>query len=289
MKKVLQGIENHQVILLTGDNIRDVLREPVFNRYPHETFSAINMNIPRVSTCLSSKRWDGTRPVVVFFRCEPWMKDIASLIKKRQAKQAVILVTDGEYTTQTPIMKSLATIQVVIGKLPPTIFTLLKKGSCMDVDDDTGKPTVRSYTKAIECTDTATIIDQLHYSNPDPDVSCALSDVDVLRYRVPESILVACLPVRKSVPYTSHTKVGSKTAANLRFVHTILPIVSMSRSSMMSVHETLEYVRYAHQIKVSPQFAQCPRDDQDPNLIRNVNDKIRVLTCLSTTTKRKRT
>jgi hypothetical protein len=288
MIKVLRGIEKHQVILLSGDHIRDVLKEQVFARYPHETFSAINMNIERVTTCLSSKRWDGTRPVVVFFRCEAWMKDIAILIRKRQPNQAVILVSDGNYTVHTPVLKSLAGVQVVIGKMPPTIFALLKRGPLIGSEDEPGKTTVRSYAKAIECTDINTIIDQIHYSNEDTDVSCALSDVDILRHRVPESVLVNCLPLRKSVEFTSNKKVGSKTVSNQKLLQTILPIVALSRSSMMSVHETLDYVRYAHQIQLSPEFARCPRDDQDPNLVRNVNDKIRVLSCMPITTKRKR-
>jgi hypothetical protein len=288
MIKVINGIKKHQVILLTGDQIRDVLKEHVFSRYPHETFSAINMNMERVATCLSSKRWDGTRPVVVFFRCEAWMNDIAGLIRKRQPNQAVILVTDGEYTIHTPVLKSLATVQVVIGKMPPTIFALLKRGPIVESQEYTGIPTVKSYAKAIECTDINTIIDQIHYSNEDTDVSCALSDVDILRHRVPESVLVNCLPLRKSVEYISNKKVGSKTASNQKFIQTILPIVALSRSSMMSVHETLEYVRYAHRIQLRPEFARCPRDDQDPNLVRNVNDKIRVLSCMPTTNKRKR-
>ena len=175
MKKVIIGIQKHQVILLKGDSIRDVLAGYVYPKFPHESFSAVNMDLTRVASSLSSKRWDGKRPVIVFFRCEQWMKDLSILIRNRQPKQAVILVTDGEYTSSTQLMKALATVHVVIGKMPATIFSLLKKGPSADAE--------KRYKGAIECTDTRTVINQIHYSNQDNDVSCTLSDVDVCTVR----------------------------------------------------------------------------------------------------------
>ena len=129
MQKVLQGIENNEVILLEGDDLRDVLQEYVYCKYVHETFSAINMNMVSVAASLSSKRWDGTCPVVVFYRCEAWIKEISRLIRERQPKQAVIIVSDGVYTCHTPLLRSLATRRVVVGRMPRTIFSLLKRGS----------------------------------------------------------------------------------------------------------------------------------------------------------------
>jgi hypothetical protein len=255
---------------LKGDNIRDVLTEYVYPKYPHEVFSAVNMDLTRVASSLSSKRWNGKRPVVVFFRCEEWMKDISKLIRNRQPKQAVILITDGEYSTSTPLMKSLATLQVVIGKMPPTIFSTLKKGSSIDAE--------QRYKAAIECTDIRTVMNQIHYSNKTADVACTLSDVDILQYHVPEELLTNCLPIRKEVEFTtSFRSIENKTKSNTQFARTIQPIVDISTSSMMSMHETMEYLRYAHQIKVCPNISQCPRDDSDKNLVKNVNDKIRVL------------
>ena len=46
----------------------------------------------------------------------------------------------------------------------------------------------------------------------------------------------------------------------------------MTNNSILSMHETLEYVRFAHQIKVHPGIAQYPRDDYNMNLVQNVND-----------------
>jgi hypothetical protein len=279
MKKVIAGVRQHQVILLKGDNIRDVLTEYVYPRFPHEAFSAVNMDLTRVASSLSSKRWDGKRPVVVFFRCEQWMKDIATLIRNRQPKQAVILVTDGEYTSSTPLMKSLASVHVTIGKMPETIFSMLKNGSSSDAE--------KRYQKAIECTDIRTVMNQIHYSNKDTDVSCALSDVDTLQYHVPEELLTNCLPIRKEVEYnTAYRPIENKTTSNIQFLRTIQPIVAMTTGSMMSTHETMEYLRYAHEIKVCPNISQCPRDDSDKNLVKNVNDKIRVLVKLPVKTKR---
>jgi hypothetical protein len=278
MNKVLRGIARHEVILLNGDNIRDLMAEYVYCKYVHETFSAINMDLDRVSSVLSAKRWDGTRPVVVFFRCEAWIKEISPLIRDRQPKQAVILVSDGDYSSNTPIMKSIASIQITVGRMPPTIFSMLKTGSVFN--------SVERYKQAIEAADVYTVIDQIHYTNPDNAVSCALSDVDILRYHVPEDVLSDCLPIRKSIEHKSNKKIETKTASNLKFAKTLVPILSLSTHSLMSVHETMEYIRYAHQIKVCPNISQCPRDDCDPRLVKNVNDKIRVLTCLANTSKR---
>ena len=270
MKKIIIGLQKHQVVLVKGDSVRDLLAEFVYTKFPHEAFSAVNMDLTRVASSLSSKRWDGKRPVVVFFRCEQWMKDISTLIRNRQPKQAVILVTDGEYTSSTPLMKSLSTVQVTIGKTPATIFSLLKKGPSADAE--------KRYERAIECTDIRTVMNQIHYSNQDTDVSCALSDVDVLQYHVPEELLTNCLPIRKEVEYTtSYRAMENKTTSNIQFLRTIRPVVAMTTTSMMSIHETMEYLRYAHDIKVCPNISQCPRDDRDENFVKNVNDKIRVL------------
>ena len=278
MNKVLKGITNHEVILLNGDNIRDLMTEYVYCKYVCETFSAVNMDLDRASAVLSAKRWDGTRPAVVFFRCEAWMKELSPLIRNRQPKQAVILVSDGDYSSNTPIMKSIASVHITVGRMPPTIFSMLKKGSFSD--------SVERYKHAIEATDVETVIDQIHYTNPDNEVSCALSDVDILRYHVPEDVLIDCLPIRKSIEHKSNKQIETKMASNLKFAKTLTPIVAMSTLSLRSVHETLEYIRYAHQIKVCPNISQCPRDDCDPRLVKNVNDKIRVLTCLTRTHKR---
>ena len=277
MNKILRGIQQHEVVLIQGDDIRHLLDTQVFAHHPSVVFSALNLSIPRVTTCLSSTRWDGTRPVVAFFRCE-WTRELLALIRSRQTKQAVLLVTDGDYTAQTPQLKRLATSHVVLGKRPPTIFTLLKRG-----------PLHERYRPAIECTGMQTVIHQIHYSNTDFEVSCALSDVDCMQHRVPEPMLGACLPVRKSIDFTSNKKIETKTAANHHFVHTITPMIGLTRGNLMSGHDMLEYLRYAHQVHPRPQFAQYPRDDRNPTLVENVNAKIRVLVCMPIgTNKRKR-
>jgi hypothetical protein len=270
MNKLLKGIANHDVVLLNGDHIRDIMTEYIYCKYAHETFSALKMDMNRVAAVLSAKRWDGTRPVVVFFRCEEWMKEIALLIRNRQPKQAVVLISDGEYMSNTPLMKSLASVHVTIGRMPPTIFSMLKKGSL------TQDP-VKRYEHAIDATDVNSVIDQIHYTNDDNGVSCTLSDVDILQYKVPKEIIVSCLPLRKSIEHKSNKQIETKTSSNLKFAKTLVPIVAMSTLSLRSVHETMEYIRYAHQIKVCPTISQCPRDDCDPRLVKNVNDKIRVL------------
>jgi hypothetical protein len=295
MEKVYHGIDNHQVLFLQGDNVMKVLQPTVYARYVYQSFSSIEKDLHRISTCLSSKRWDGKRPVVVFFQCDSFMKDIAPLIRNRQPKQAVILVTDGEYTANTPIMKSLSAVQMTIGKVPDTIFSLLKrtptskradkqpaKIQCTDYLSGPITDVGKRYERAIKCTGIDSVIDQIHYSNHhDTDVSSALSDIDLLRYGVSEELLVECLPLRKSVEYTTNKKIDSKTKTNLQFINTLQPIVARTRLSLLSVHETLEYIRFSHHIKVCPNIAKCPRDDQNPNLIQSVNDRIRILVCMN--------
>lgn len=279
MQAVYAGIAKHQVILLTGDtNIRDVLTEYIYPKYTYIAFSAINMDLGVLSASLRSRRWDGSRPVIILIRCEQWMKEISVLLRDRQPKQSVIMVTDGEYTPSTPIMKSLAQTAVKVGKVPTSIFSLLRKGPTATAE--------KRYESAIESTDIRTIIDQIHYTNEDLDVSCALSDVDIMTHHVPETILVNCLPIRSSIVHTLNTKIEKKTASNLQFAATMQPIVALETHSMMSMHETLEYARYAHQIKVSPGIAKYPRDDRDPMLVQNVNDKLRVLVTICDTIKR---
>ena len=265
MQKVLQGIKNNEVILLEGDDLRDVLQEYVYCNYPHETFSAINMNMERVAASLSSKRWDGTLPVVVFYRCEAWIKEISKLIRERQPKQAVIIVSDGVYTSHTPLLKSLATRRVVVGRMPRTIFSLVKRGS-------------ECYNDAIENTNINNVIDQIHNTNEDFDVSCALSDCDILRYNVPEDLLIDCLPARKSIEFKSNRQTETKIAANMKFSKTLVPIVARSTLSLRNVHETLEYIRYAHDIDTCPNIAQYPRDNDKEHVVEQINKKIRLLT-----------
>ena len=281
MNKILQGIQKYEVILIQGDDTRHLLDTQVFVNHPAVTFSAINISMPRVATCLSSTRWDGTRPVVAFFRCD-WTRELLELIRKRQPKQAVLLITDGDYTAQTPLLKTLAASHVVLGKRPPTIFTLLKRGP-------RHSPPEERYRQAIERIGMHSVIHQIHYSNTDFAVSCALSDVDYMQHRVPEPMLGACLPLRKSIDFTSNKKMDTKTAANSHFVHTIQPLIGLTRGNLMSGHDTLGYLRYAHQIQLCSQFAQYPRDDRNPTLVTNVNAKIRVLACMPIgSTKRKR-
>ena len=265
MQKVLQGIENNEVILLEGDDLRDVLQEYVYCKYVHETFSAINMNMVSVAASLSSKRWDGTCPVVVFYRCEAWIKEISKLIRERQPKQAVIIVSDGVYTCHTPLLKSLATRRVVVGRMPRTIFSLLKSGS-------------ECYKEAIDNTNINNVIDQIHNTNEDFDVSCALSDCDILRYNVPEDLLIDCLPSVKSIEFKSNRQTETKIAANMKFSKTLVPIVARSTLSLRNVHETLEYIRYAHDIDTCPNIAQYPRDNDKEHVVEQINKKIRLLT-----------
>jgi hypothetical protein len=265
MQKVLQGIKNYEVILLEGDDLRGLLQEYVYCKYPHETFSAINMNMESVAASLSSKRWDGTCPIVVFYRCEAKIKEISRLIRERQPKQAVILVSDGVYTSHTPLLKSLATRRVVVGHMPRTIFSLLKGGS-------------QCYKEAIESTNVNNVIDQIHNTNEDFDVSCSLSDCDILRYNVPEDLLVDCLPPVKSIEFKSNRPTETKIASNIKFAKTLVPIVARTTLSLRNMHETMEYIRYAHDVNPCPNIAQYPRDNDAEHVVHQINEKIRVLT-----------
>jgi hypothetical protein len=290
MNRVLQGINKHHVILLRGDSVRNVLKESVYSKYPHVAFSSINMDLKRVAACLESRRWDGTRPILVLFRCEEWMKELSILIRNRHPSQAVIMVTDGEYTTHTPLMKSLADTTVVIGTLPTTIFSLLKNGPLPpsgsrrkkerkktdELENESLTGAEARYNDAIRCTSIHSVMDQIHHSQHGLESSEALSDMDIYQHRVPEDVLVNLMPVHGVIEYTCNKKVESKTASNTRFLRIVTPIVALSRLNLMSTHETMEYIRYAHQIKISPGFSQCPRDDVDLNFVKNVNDRIRL-------------
>ena len=287
MKAVLKGLRNHDVVLMRGDSTRrDLVQEFVQNRFECTVFSAVNMNISRITTSLQSRRWDGVCPVIVFYRCEQWMRELVPLIRKRQSKQAVLLVSDGVYTPQTSLMKSLVTGVVVCGRLEPTVFSALKtvKSRPMEHDpEETQHPT--RYQVAIACSDLDAVIDQIHHvTAPSLEDACdradALSDIDSLRYMVPDEMTSHCLPYIPSITYQTQTKIRKRLMDNHDFAKTLPSLVAKTTKTLLGLHPTLDYIRFAHQIALTPQIAQCPRDDTDALWVTNVNDKIRVLVCL---------
>jgi hypothetical protein len=291
MKGVLQGLRNHDVVLLRGDTKRDLVREFIQTRFKCTFFSVVDLDMKRVSSSLQAQKWDGgTRPVIVFYHCEPWMRELAPVIRNRQQKQAVLLVSDGIYTPQTPLMMSFVSTTVVAGRLGPSVFSALKTGRSTTSDSSKRDEKVEEtphperYKVAIACSDLDTIIDQIHHvMTTSLEDAChnadTLSDIDSLRYRVSDDITSHCLPVLPTITYKSQTKRRKRHTTNHEFANTLPAMVAKTTRVILGLHETLEYIRSAHQIQVSPQLVQCPRDDSDPLWVTNVNDKIRVLVC----------
>ena len=290
MNGILRGLKNNEVVMLQGDNKRDLIQEFVQKRFACVFFSVVGMDLKRVATSLGSRPWDGSAcPVVVLYRCEQWMRELAPLIRNRQSKQAVLLVSDGVYTPETPLMKSLVTLSIVSGRLGPTVFSGLAAGRPSRVSRESKEPAGCTphplrYKGAIACSDLDTVIDQIHHATADSLETAdankeTLADIDVLRYNVPGDVLSHCLPILPGITYKSQAKSRKHQIANMAFAATLSPLVTKATGSMMSLHDTLEYVRGAHQIQISPQVVQYPRDDNDPLLVTNANDKIRVLVC----------
>lgn len=274
--------------MLRGDNKRDLVREFIQTRFKCTFFSMIDMDMKRVGTSLNSRRWDGgVCPVVVFYRCEQRMRELVPLIRNRQSKQAVLLVSDDIYTAETALMKSLVTVSIVSGRLASTIFSNLQSGSSLRTESNRSEAVVETphplrYKGAIACSDLDTVIDQIHHATATSlEEACentdALTEIDTLRYHVPDDIIGHCLPVLPGIRYKSQAKKHRRHLTNHTFAATLPPLVAKTTKAMMSLHQTLEYVRMAHRIQISPQIVQCPRDDNDPLLVTNANDKIRVL------------
>jgi hypothetical protein len=211
------------------------------------------------------------------------MRELAPLIRGRPRTQAILIISDGVYTAQTPLMTSLASVTLVGGRLEPTVFSALKAGRPLRDKDESPYP--ERYHDAILCSDLDSVMDQIHHSiAPSLDMASSiddtLSDIDsFLRYRVPDEMTSHCLPILPTITYKPQTKQWKRPASNMEFAKTLPKLVAKTRGSLLNQHQTLEYIRFAHQIQISPQIARCPRDDSEPLLVTNVNDKIRVLVC----------
>lgn len=282
MKSVVQGIQRHQVILVQGVDHRDQIKTQVYPLFPHVVFSGLDMDMGTVVASLSSRTWCGKRPVIVFCRCDALMQKIIPLIRARQSEQAVLIVTDGEWSPQLELMKAVADVKVDIGQKGPTIFASLRSVTPTNptsMDGDATTIAEDRYQQAIACTSMPAVIDQIHYSNGDFDVSCTLSDVDLMQHHVPEDVILNCLPVRASFEYKSNRAIERKTAENLHLLRRIQPVVAVSTNSMMSRHATMDYLYYAHQIEPCPNIAQHAPDANDPRQAKKLNDAIRDLAC----------
>jgi len=268
MNEVYKGLRDHQVVLIRGDSPRTLPQ--LTSRVPCTVFSILNLDLKVIAASLHSRSWDGTRRVVVFCRCESSMSEIAPLIRARHAKQSVVLLTDGQYSSATPLMQSLSSVNVVLGKLPTTLFSSLRSGPMTHVG--------ARYQQAIDCTDLPTVIEQIHHTHhtltavPDP-----LSDIDVLLHHVPNDLIQCLLPKQATLEYLPRSNIHAKIQSNTSFARLLPTLVAKTTGSVTSVHETLQYLREAYRIEKSPQFVQCPRDDSDPRRVQNVNDAIRVL------------
>ena len=62
--QIRHGILTHQVVMVDG--ILDEILPLIPARQRCEIFSAIRMDLSRVTSVLNSKQWDGSVPVVVF-------------------------------------------------------------------------------------------------------------------------------------------------------------------------------------------------------------------------------
>ena len=208
------------------------------------------------------------------------MKQIIPLIRARQPEQAVLLVTDGVWSPQLDLMKAEADVKVDIGQKPPTIFASLRSAATTNPTSMDGEATTIAedrYQQAIACTSIPAVINQIHYSNDDFDVSCALSDVDLMQHHVPEDVIVNCLPVRAAFEYKSNRDIERKTTENLQLLERVQPMVAVRTNSMMSKYATMDYLYYAHQIDPCPNIAQHGSGEPEPRQAKKLNDAIREL------------
>jgi hypothetical protein len=279
MNKISVGIRNHKVVLLTGRTDGTTLQRLVYDAFPHVIFSDATYNEVRIKETLTCRHWRGNKPkVIIFHRCEQHLREIVKWVRKRQSKQAVVFVTDGSYTASTPLLNSIADVTASIGKKPDSFFSCLRKKQ-IQVSEVTQLGNVED------------LLDQIHYTNStDLELAMSLSDMDLMNRNVPQELVESCIELELTSPivYTSTKSIHSDRSRNQLFFDTILyPLVTKRVGYMLPKKEILEYVRYNHDIVVSPGLMECPRDDMDSLLVSNVNDKIRAFVAFRTTRKRK--
>ena len=254
-------ILTHQVVMVDG--ILDEILPLIPARQRCEIFSTIRMDLSRVTSVLKSKQWDGSVPVVVFVGCETWIHELALLILDRQANQAVVWITDGSPHLSSAI-KNIA--KYVSSKRPNTSLShLLRTGS---------------YREVVERADLDTLFHQLHAFSSDIE---QLSIADLLLVHAPSCMTEACLPPMPSrSTYVSDTPPERRIQTNRSFVRIVQSLVARRVGTMLRLNETLSYIQYAHQIQTRPEIAQHPRDDCDPRLIQNINDRILLMATMPT-------
>ena len=262
MQKLHSGIAKHKVVCIRGTNdttIQTILK----GRHTCLFFSNLDFDVVRLQSALSSRQWNGTRPVVVCVRCDQWMSTIAPLIKNRQSKQAVVFVTDGTFS---PIVSRLSDVTVTVGALPPDTATLLRHAYA-------------GYEALVATIGVEATLAQIHASERKTlMVSEMMSEVDVLVRHVPDDLAAHCIPPMGTIKYIPQAALARKRAENHRLVQLVQPFVAKTTHCLRNTWETMEYISYAHAIHTSPGILQFPRDDaEDPRFIQNVNDKLRVL------------
>jgi len=314
MNRIIRtGLKESKVILLNGNYIGDVIKDllrPKDHGARCVAFSQLTYNVDTVKDVLASRQFDGSRQIVVFFQCDEWARELVAAIRTRPSGKPVVFVSDGNYGKGTSAMKSLADITVRIGQLAPNIFSLLSHDPRMDNSNSNSNSNSNNnsnsnsnsnddrYTAAVQCIGLDAVIDQVQYSIPKTGISDVsesldtMSLIDCMRHKLPGTILEACVPKRPTVEFTTTGSMMRIKPSQMAFSKMMPVLVSRTTGSIRGIHETLEYVRYAHKIRTSPNIAQCPRDDPDAGLINNINDKIRVLVHmkrLKTNESRKRT
>ena len=108
MESVLEGIHNHQVVLMRRGDIQGLFEECKKSKRSMDVFFQDTPDLRRASIVLSEKPYLGQPSIVIFIHCGSWIKHISGMIRNRPANQAVVLITNGKYTTGTPLMESLA-------------------------------------------------------------------------------------------------------------------------------------------------------------------------------------
>ena len=144
----------------------------------------LTMDIERVGVCLNTRSWNGTRPVIVFIRCEGSLHTLIPMIRNRQRKQAIIWWTDGEYM---PALDTLADVTVTIGSVPSSWLKVLTNKPYI--------PTIDRYKMSVDRSDLYKVIQQIHLGNSnDLNMAIALSDTDIMLHHVPDEYILHTLP-----------------------------------------------------------------------------------------------
>lgn len=270
MLRVCRAIKDGKVACLKGVANPVYLKDHLLTEFRTQTFSDLNFDIQQVEACLTCRRFDFQKSLIVFYRCDAWARKIAPFVRKRRKGQAVLWITDGAYSAESKLICSMSEVVVNIGQTPSSLFSTLRKPH--------GNSTRLS--EAAEHASIAQVMEQVHESNDySLELTDTLGDADLLMHRVPQDMVLSCLPPMSAIQYRSTKQRSTDIKSKINFMDKVLGmVVARERGNLVPYVDVLEYSHWAHRIHVRPDLCNYPRDDDNLQVVNNVNDKIRALT-----------